>query len=152
MIKLDPNIFTDELESAAAEKALTDSVNDYGKEYFAALVDSVVKRGELTKEEGEQKKRDYAALSEAELDALAAEQQKETPSEVGNPYEGLSDVEAGEAIFAELIADGIITPETKKAATTDSPPRHKPARNPKKKARGRRICPNANQKNFVRAV
>ena len=39
---------------------LAKSVDEYGNEFFAALVEAMIKRGELTTEEGEKRKKDFA--------------------------------------------------------------------------------------------
>ncbi len=58
--KLDPKIFTDPVERAEAEAMLEKSVYDYGNEFFAGLVEALIKRGEMTVEEGEKRKKKFA--------------------------------------------------------------------------------------------
>jgi hypothetical protein len=59
-LKLDPKIFTDPVERAAAEAMLEKSVNDYGNDLMARLVEHGVKRGEIAREKGEKIKAKFA--------------------------------------------------------------------------------------------
>lgn len=61
MLRLDPKIFTDKTERAEAEALLTKSVNDYGNDLMARLVEHGVKTGEITKEKGEKIKEEFAS-------------------------------------------------------------------------------------------
>jgi hypothetical protein len=59
-VKLDPKIFTDDAERAAAEAMMAESVDEYGNEFFAALVGAEVKLGNMTEQEGEKRKKRFA--------------------------------------------------------------------------------------------
>jgi hypothetical protein len=59
-VKLDRKIFTDPAERAECEALIEKEADEYGNEFFAALVEAMIKRGELTTEEGEKRKKDFA--------------------------------------------------------------------------------------------